>query len=108
MKAFQRSAFLYRSASALRGAHAFGASATIFFQASIPLSTDCLAASLAAFALLVSSEGRSSGTPLPLVPGPLRSSSSSVALALALLGLVIHCAPPDSDPYRLLLAHLLG
>ena len=66
MKLFQRSAFLYRSASALRGAHAFGASATIFFQASIPLSTDCLAASFAAFALLVSSDGRSSGTPLPL------------------------------------------
>src|SRR4029079_6497154 len=66
MKLFQRSAFLYSSASVLRGVHAFGAAATISFQALIPLSIDCLAASLAAFALLVSSEGRSSGTPLPL------------------------------------------
>ena len=34
-------------------------------------------------------------------PRPRRLLPLTVALALALLGLVIHCAPPDSDPYRL-------
>ena len=83
-------------ASASRGAHAFGASATIFFQASMPLSTDCLAASFAAFALLVSSDGKSSGNAVAArCRGLVAFLPLPVALALALLGLVIHCAPPD-------------
>ena len=103
-KAFQRSAFLYTRASSRRGAHAVGAPATIFFQASMPLSTDCCSASQRRRGLVYAArmESRSS-TPLPFDAECLIGLLAlPVALALALLGLVIHCAPPDSDPCRCL------
>ena len=103
MKAFQRSAFLYRSRELAARRPRLRRRGDDLLPGVDALVDRLLLGFVAPPSLCrSSSEGKSSGSAVAarsrglvvLLPLP-------VALALALLGLVIHCAPPDSDPCRL-------